>query len=188
MIIRLFSIPLLLALASAAQADALYRWIEADGSITFSPKKPPSGVEYQVIGGDAKSAAQTGQINAASASRSQGTALSGSELDRRSVDASVSWMNPAEPGSQGSNNVEPPFAAARPAVNPSSSRTQRRPAINSDVSSVASSNKRSRQCIELGMRVTSLEERMKARLSPEAMDRTVMSMARYQQSLDRFCS
>ena len=49
MMIRTFRLALLLACAGTAIAQPLYKWTEADGSITFSPEKPQSGINFQVI-------------------------------------------------------------------------------------------------------------------------------------------
>jgi len=51
----------------------------------------------------------------------------------------------------------------------------------------AASFKRSR-CQDLKKRVTSLERRLKSRLTPEDMDNTVIHMARYQRSFDQYCT
>jgi hypothetical protein len=47
--------------------------------------------------------------------------------------------------------------------------------------------KKQRQCQDLGKRVVSLERRLRSLLTPEDMDNTVLAMARYQKSFDRFC-
>jgi len=47
--------------------------------------------------------------------------------------------------------------------------------------------KKQRQCQDLGKRVVSLERRLRSPLTPDDMDNTVLAMARYQKSFDRFC-
>ena len=54
-------------------------------------------------------------------------------------------------------------------------------------STSAASYKQSR-CKDLKKRVTSLERRLKSRLTPEDMDNTVLHMARYQRSYDQYCA
>jgi len=40
---------ILLLIGQTALAEKLYRWVEPDGSITFSPTPPPAGVDYKPV-------------------------------------------------------------------------------------------------------------------------------------------
>jgi len=183
MMIRTLSLILMFSLTSLAQAEALYRWIEPDGSITFSPNKPPAGVDFKMVGVE-----KTRTIARSNQSKSASSKPLRAATNQQSVDASVNWMDNKQ--RQGSGK-EPALAAASQGFNESrgqlrAQRTAVQP-VNNSLRSAAQRNKRANQCAELSKRVTSLEERMKARLSPDAMDQTVITMVRYQQSFDKYC-
>ena len=46
---RLIICTILLLSSQAVLAEKLYRWIEPDGSITFSPNPPAEGVDYKAV-------------------------------------------------------------------------------------------------------------------------------------------
>jgi len=50
--IRIITLLSLLLTAGSGYAAGLYKWVEADGSITFSPNPPPAGVEFERIGAE----------------------------------------------------------------------------------------------------------------------------------------
>lgn len=54
--------------------------------------------------------------------------------------------------------------------------------------SISAANFKQSRCQDLQKRVTSLERRLKSRLTPEDMDNTVLHMARYQRSFDQYCA
>jgi len=45
----------LLSVSAICVAEPLYKWVEPDGSITFSVKPPPEGVEYETVNAEPKS-------------------------------------------------------------------------------------------------------------------------------------
>jgi hypothetical protein len=181
------SLLLLLAHATVAFAQPLYKWTEANGSITFSPTPPASGIEFEVIS----------EPNPVAA------APEDSPLPARATNTSVL----PEPGQSISrveyapgNPRDLPYAISRSpagtAVQPVNTgvaviRQGNAASDDSDVSQSASdsaANYKQSRCQDLKKRVTSLERRLKSRLTPEDMDNTVMHMARYQRSHDQYCA
>ncbi|MEE9318903.1 MAG: DUF4124 domain-containing protein [Granulosicoccus sp.] len=176
--IRSITTSLLLVLSATASADTLYRWQEADGSITFSPKPPAAGIAYEKVDKDA------GRLKAIAAA----------------ADAlpTVSKENPAVSGRGGKIQYAPnttatnstsdsqPVAAAALATtttNISETDTQNTRASQP----IVASNNKQRHCQDLQKRVISLERRMRSQLSADDMDNTVVHMARYQASFNRHC-
>jgi len=47
--IRPLTLTALLCFTPIVLAQSLYKWVESDGSITFSVEPPPKGVEYETI-------------------------------------------------------------------------------------------------------------------------------------------
>ncbi len=183
--IRRISLLLLLANASVAFAQPLYKWIEADGSITFSPTPPANGVNFEKLGEPSPVA----------------TSLT---IDPLPAETTVPSPAPALPVSRmeyaPGNSRDLPDAISRgsagSAVQPVNSgvaviRPESSTPIDSDddqsASNSAASYKQSR-CQDLKKRVTSLERRLKSHLTPEDMDNTVLHMARYQRSYDQYCA
>ena len=50
--IRPLTLLILLAASPVLLAQPLYKWVEADGSITFSVKPPPDGVSFETVEAD----------------------------------------------------------------------------------------------------------------------------------------
>lgn len=164
----------LLTYCAATMAEPLYQWTEADGSITFSPDKPPAGIDFKIIeprSGNTSPGAEQATVPVLAASAIENTRTRPPVTSHRaplrsgntSVESgSVSW----------SGNVQQPTKRALPSQN---------------VSATKASNARLGRCEDLRKRVVSLERRLKANLSPEDMDNTVVYMSRYQRSYDKFC-
>lgn len=194
MIIRTFRLALLLACCSSALAQPLYKWTEADGSITFSPEKPQKGIEFQVINAaegvtaskiavrnsakikaNAMASNQTSstqQLSYGSSGLAQPVAssyVSGNRLDR-----SVLNMNAA-----GSNAGQQTYMTSR--VKQHSGQTT--PSSAAATSAVQKQNR----CEDLRKRVVSLERRLKSTLTAADMDNTIVHMSRYQRSYDQYC-
>ena len=184
--IRRISLLFLLANASVAFAQPLYKWIEPDGSITFSPTPPATGVNFEKLGEPSPVA----------------TSLTVDPLPVEATEPSAvpDAVQPVPrvkyaPG----NSRDLPYAISRSsassAVRPVNTgvavvRPESSAPIDSDddqSASNAASYKQSR-CQDLKKRVTSLERRLKSRLTPEDMDNTVLHMARYQRSYDQYCA
>lgn len=189
---RLLICIILLGTSVSASAEILYRWIEADGSITFSPTKPPAGVEYIAVEASGPSAAAGEQIQPAAAERSilATSEHSGEDLvlPRANDTKVMARPTPAVAAPQGlqyapetqskkSTSSSVTADAIEPAVSVATAPTQ---------NAIASSNKR-RQCLDLSKRVMSLERRLRSPLAADDMDNTVIAMARYQRSFDQHC-
>jgi len=80
--IRTITLLSLILATSTVFADGLYKWVEPDGSITFSPNPPPAGIEFERIGALKKSQANIESTAAktttpANQAKEQNSALSG---------------------------------------------------------------------------------------------------------------
>jgi len=189
--IRTLLCAILIGTACQATANTLYRWTEADGSITFSPSPPASGVAYETIetgGGNANierpaqapaapqaptapiSAPQARitavptQIPAAAAEPAQGLAYA--PAAQAALPGGITWDKQAQ------------GAAAVP------SQTQ---TLGGNNTGVIGSSKKTSQCLDLEKRVMSLERRLRSKLSPDEVDNTVVAIVRYQDSFDQYC-
>ncbi|MFK7891749.1 MAG: DUF4124 domain-containing protein [Granulosicoccus sp.] len=174
---------LILTLATTiAVAQPLYKWVETDGSITFSPNKPPAGTDYETISKDAIE-------NRIGKSRATNSGLS---LDTR--------MQQKTPESNSIPNVPPanlrgkastPLMREAPAAAMPASENQNSPLPtdqNGSAVNLEQSRRKQRQCQELQKRVVSLERRLTTVQDPDDMDNTVIHMARYQRSFDQHCA
>lgn len=179
------SLAILCTCATMAFAQPLYKWVEADGSITFSPHKPPAGTNYETVSKQPASSS----INSAAAKDAK-DALT---IDNLQSDTNLKYApatNQITPAAQAIRslstspsqvNQELVGKATPAAVVQADSQT-----ITRTHSASPSLNKQ-RQCQDLRKRVVSLERRLKSRLTPEDMDNTVVHMARYQRSFDQHC-
>lgn len=188
MMIRTFRLALLLACAGSALAQPLYKWTEADGSITFSPEKPQSGINFQVI--DASPEVSSSKI----ALRDSAPSQSGADVPYQSSSvAQISYSTPkrvqAEASSQRSVNH------LNSIINSADSNAGQNATMSSIVnqhsgqtihSSSAASQKQN-ECENLRKRVVSLERRLQSELTPADMDNTIVNMSRYQRSYDQYC-
>ncbi|ASJ74963.1 DUF4124 domain-containing protein [Granulosicoccus antarcticus] len=187
---RRISLLFLLANVSVVFAQPLYKWVEQDGTITFSPTPPTGGTNFEKI--DVVNPASSSPVLEAAPTAAAQSATP------PPIPAPAKAMPRMEyaPG----NPRDLPEAISRSpattAVQPVTSgiavtRQLGATAVDADTDQSASTNaatyKQSR-CQDLKKRVTSLERRMKSRLSPEDMDNTVIYMARYQRSHDQYCS
>ena len=200
MIRRLPSIALIACttmILTVAQAAPLYKWVEPDGSITFSPKQPPAGIQYETVNKGVQAASQlSGATKAAPAAPA---------AIRATAPATVSAINsgahnastpkviyaPGQTNTPLAANNAPQTNRRSTGQNISSNGLIRTPATeNSNATqaqqAVATSHKQ-RRCQDLRKRVVSLERRLKTRLTPQDMDNTVIHMARYQRSFDQHC-
>lgn len=158
--IRQLSLAILYVSSTMVFAQPLYKWVEADGSITFSPTKPSAGISYETVTRPTES------------SQNQATLVSVSE----------SPASQAAPDTKTSPIAKIEYAPAQPIATPVRSNNLSK----SSIAASPSSNKQSR-CQDLKKRVVSLERRLKSRLTPEDMDNTVIHMARYQRNFDQYC-
>jgi len=179
----------LLFTSQTIQAEKLYRWIEPDGSITFSPVPPASGVEYKTVQSSGSNVTRTPQKAAIeeSAPSILATSEHDSQLTLPPVNETPIAAQPAlavakprisyapDTGEGITRSTEPAVIAPTPEAN-----------TTKNTRTIASDNKR-RQCQDLSKRVMSLEQRLRSKLLPEDMDNTVIAMARYQRSYDQHC-
>ncbi|MBX2839712.1 MAG: DUF4124 domain-containing protein [Gammaproteobacteria bacterium] len=212
--IRILTAGLLLTIATSLLAQPLYRWVEADGSITFSPSKPTDGRDYEVVN-PAVSQQGAGTIapEAAKLSAAEQSTTSESRLVNS---AALSPVSPTENSlskedivarsvvkkpTQGKTDIGKLSYA--PSTNPDTPRLRdgitaqtaaAEPAISpkgavqpQGKSNMVASKQKFAQCQELRKRVVSLERQIKTGLTPERMDSTVVYMARYQRSINQHC-
>lgn len=212
--IRIFTCGLLLLTSFALSAQPLYRWIEADGSITFSPSPPTDGREFERVGSTSGSA--SGSIAPAATSNDRPTGSTPSRAQALAI--SEAGISPVSPQSQ--NNLTDAEIVARSAqkkstptklqsnrlsyapktnntrelaqgITPSNQHQAGTIAVTENTGSgkdgVVQSNHKFAQCQELRKRVVSLERQIKTGLTPERMDSTVVYMARYQRSINQHC-
>lgn len=181
--IRRISLLLLLAHACVAFAQPLYKWIEADGSITFSPTPPANGIDFEELG-KASPVATSLTVDPLPVEATE-PPPSAAPISRVEYAPGNSRDLPAAISRSSASRVLQPVSSGVAVIKSASST----PADSDDEQSAtnaAASYKQSR-CQDLKKRVTSLERRLKSRLTPEDMDNTVMHMARYQRSYDQYC-
>lgn len=183
--ILLFAIAVSLPGASAI-AQTLYKWIEEDGSITFSADPPEHKVDYETVSSmndgiskkdDLTNAKPTADLTE---QPSQSTTQSKSTTDNLPTTQSprtapIGQLPPGITAAQNEEEKQRPAPAVGAAV-----ATQASPDANA-------TSRKQRQCEDLRKRVVSLERRLKTHLTPEDMDNTVVHMARYQRSHDQYC-
>lgn len=183
---RLIICTILLLTSHAVLAEKLYRWIESDGSITFSPTPPPAGVEFQSVNA---AHGNTAPAKLPASGEQQPSILATSEHD---VAVQQPRVNDTPILARPAAAIAKQGLSYAPETNPSVETTTTtvaalpppQPALQRQ--RVASQTKR-RQCLDLSKRVLSLERRLRSPLTPDDMDNTVIAMARYQRNYDRHC-
>ena len=184
---------LLLILAQPAQSAKLYKWIEPDGSITFSPAPPAKGIAFETIGENTDG--MTGLKKQATANSVQrpvqqpnpvaalpaAPRLSAQDLQTPKPTKPVSIVNYAP----ASNGMKPGITRAD--AQPPAPAVQLATAVAVPRNTTVISSKKRKQCEDLSKRVISLERRLRLDLSAEDMDNTVIHMARYQASFNQHC-
>ena len=194
-------------------AAELYRWVESDGSITFSPNRPPAGVDFDTVEtGTAGAATASGRATASPVSPVSPVAPASDPAIGPGVEAAAATTvqpAPATPDAPPSARANvsyapPPLGAAVAGTSgveglvaepgaasadaDATARTARGSGDARELPAADSADARRRaQCRELGKRVVSLERSLMIEMPPERMDDTVVSMARYQTSLDDHC-
>lgn len=181
---RLLICIILLSFGNTASAEALYRWIEPDGSITFSPTKPPAGVKFKTVEASAGAGQISDQITKPSI---LATSEHGAETALPPVNDTKILTRPAPAVAtrQGLNYAPETSSRSITKAELNTAPTEPKNAV-ANRNTAASSNKR-RQCQDLSKRVVSLERRLRSPLAPEDMDNTVIAMVRYQRSYDQHC-
>ena len=181
----------LLSAGMCVLAQPLYKWVEADGSITFSVERPPAGVDYETVNpsadDDAQTPAEADPVRAEKAESLQKIlppAPASEPSQRIAPQLGIQAGNRALSGEQNDAQNSQPAQAAPDQVESESGKTQE---IDDRNAAMNAKSRKQRQCEDLKKRVISLERRLKTRLTPEDMDNTVVHMARYQRSYDHHC-
>ena len=186
---RTASLALLLACCSSVLAEPLYNWVEADGSITFSPTKPDRSVDYEVIDADkgatgSKIAARENKVVQAA---SQVIDLTGDRASIELAPKSFTQLKEAPVSSSFSSDTQDltnsfffersgSSAGQQASFGSMAAQSKRTTArTNTTLSPIA---QRQHECEDLKKRVVSLERRMRASLTPAD---------RYQRNYDEFC-
>jgi len=179
---------LLLALPSLGESEAhaseaLYRWSEPDGSLTYSPKAPTDGTPYDIVDPMTLRPAPDGEA--------EGITKPTPPADVRTADVRTADVRTtaAQPPTDASELGRPVRAVTSPPSGPGAARPSTAAATSQAPASLSArgADVKERRCEELEKRVVSLERRLRAVLTPEAMDDTVMQMARYQRNVERHC-
>jgi len=187
--IRTITLLSLLFAAGSVFAEGLYKWVEADGSITFSPNPPTSGVEYERVGANnnqapsiATSPATTTATVKPQAVESTVTAGDAASISEK-PEVAPSRLTYAPSG----GNNKPGIVSAEPQVAAAGEAVEKVDKNNADQTTITVAASKQKRCEDLQKRVISLERRLKIRLSPADMDNTVVHMARYQKSFNQHC-
>lgn len=198
--IRLLSIIIFFTASSIVLAEPLYKWVEADGSITFSVKPPAAGVSYETVSSSGLSQKPAPEIPE-SADVDAAPALQRALPENRQPNEVTQRLAPQQ-GVQSETQVRSQNATTDQSeltsryVENRANNIMGKPAEQSGVSTqnsagssveMSAKNRKQRQCEDLKKRVISLEGRLKTRLTPDDMDNTVVHMARYQRSYDQHC-
>ena len=197
--IRRISFAILFASSTLVFSQPLYKWVEADGSITFSPTKPPTGISYETVNRPTVNPSQNNSTLVPASALPINQAAS----DNLGSPAATPEYAPAQSTVVPAGTSKRPASAIAPLVSSGQSRsateTQTSGSVlgksaplataqaRSQAVAASASNNKQRRCQDLKKRVVSLERRLKSRLTPEDMDNTVVHMARYQSSFDQHC-
>lgn len=202
--IRTLLCTILIGAACQANAATLYRWAEADGSLTFSPEPPPAGIAYDTVdtgGGNLASQPSTSADQNLEQDLTAASAVPAATGPARTVAGADATSEPEIKISAVPLDVQnAPAAAEAPqtlAYAPNTAKTLPQgitAASNSeDVPAAAAQNgvvgstQKFNQCQELQKRVVSLERRLRSKLSSDDVDNTVVAIVRYQKSFDAYC-
>ena len=183
---RLIICTILLLASHGVLAEKLYRWVEPDGSITFSPKPPTNGVDYKAVEAIGSNVAQPTGIE-----KAEPSILATSEHD---VEQPAIRVNETKITTRPATAVARQGLAYAPDTGSGLSRStsdataaeSQSQSTQAGLTTVTSAKKR-QQCEDLSKRVLSLEQRLRSKLGPDDMDNTVIAMARYQRSYDQYC-
>jgi len=185
---------LVIAFCSSALAQPLYKWTEADGSITFSPEKPPASVDFEVINTSDSVVPSTihSRVSTDSAlsdgmEDDQGISqISSSSSDSNEQQSAAKVLT----GELGGSNAESQILYSPDTRQQPPSGVKSMSFGSKSAQSLAAAEyatKVQHRCDDLEKRVVSLERRMRAKLTPEDMDNTVIHMTKYQRAFDQDC-
>jgi len=214
--IRSYCFLLLLSAATQLAAQPLYKWVEADGSLTFSTDKPPAGVKYDVVTTDSKTSITKASQGPSSVTKQNKTTQirPSASVDTIAPAVRIRASDPAVVRTQQPRSNSSAATAAGKNINRSalsdgagtaglttgtnsglatpvfSDTTGTQGNTATRYGSVANNarSQKLRKCQDLKKRVFTLEQRLRTRLTPEDMDNTVVHIASYQNSYDRICA
>lgn len=181
---RLFICIILLGIGTAASAETLYRWIEPDGSITFSPEQPPAGVDFKAVDSLGSSTQALGQTQPSIVATSEHTL----EPALPPVNSTKILTQPTPTIAARQGLTYAPETSSRPIVAAELTTNTAEPTKQAQNNTTVQSSNKHKQCQDLSKRVVSLERRLTAPLQAADMDNTVVAMARYQRSYDQHCT
>lgn len=175
--IRLVFVLTLILCSPTITAQNLYKWVEPDGSITFSTNPPKSGTAYEkVISNDA-----------AAASTQQNDRVTPTVKPSKSTSSTTSTVIQRPTVTSSQSEVQGALSTNSDVQATTSVTTQRNSSITPTAPINAMQATKQSHCQDLKKRVVSLERRLRTLLNPEDMDNTVVHMARYQRSFDQHC-
>ena len=160
---------LLLTCCSVAFAEPLYKWTEADGTITFSPDKPAAGIDFDVV-----------DITGDAASKSAGEPTLG-KASAQPSEADAPEVSSPSSGVENSDAVLSTWSIDSQIKTFQTQPVQKKTAFKE-------SNQSQNRCEDLRKRVVSLERRLQAQITAEDMDNTIVHISEYQNSFDQFCT
>jgi len=177
----------MLLVSHTTLAEQLYRWVEPDGSITFSPKPPPAGTDYTAVSSASGNPAGAQWPADGQKPSILATSEHGLDLPKQAINKPETVPQPTPAAARQKLTYAPDTGVQqnKPITAANAAPLQKKPVV-SGTKLIASSKKR-RQCEDLSKRVLSLERRLRSPLEPVDMDNTVVAMARYQRSLKLHC-
>jgi hypothetical protein len=192
MMIRTLRLALLLTCCTGALAQPLYKWIEADGSITFSPQKPQKGIDFQVI--NAAEGVTASRIAVRDPATVNAAAADQTSYSQQISDGSTGLLQPVTSSYSSSKRLNATSLlvdragskAGQQASMTSMIKQHSGLTIRPSAAATAAVQKQNR-CEDLRKRVVSLERRLKSNLTAADMDNTVVHMSQYQRSYDQYC-
>ena len=190
--IRSLSLLVLLGASAIVFGQPLYKWVEPDGAITFSVKKPPAGVSYETVNpaDSPKNTASGAILNNDATAQEQVTTPDANPPLRAALPPSTRTRQAAEriAPTVGSQVNDGGISRSADADRDASTATGDTEQTRDQTAALDAKTRKRQQCEDLQKRVISLERRLQTRLTPEDMDNTVIHMARYQRSFDQHCS
>lgn len=177
--------------APSAAAETLYQWQEIDGSLTFSPTPPPEGsnIKFKVV----ESAQQVNPVAALDDSQSASSlaeisAASKSTVSTNQPSANSTPINRLAYANDSGNGDLPAGISAATQQGATTTATDTTAQNDQNTPERQAKLARMQDCENLNKRVVALENHMKHSTTAEEMDRAVLQIARYQNSIDGYCN
>jgi len=177
--------------APSAAAETLYQWQEIDGSLTFSPTPPPEGsnIKFKVV----ESAQQVNPVAALDESQSASSlaeisAEPKSTVNTRAPSTTSTPINQLAYANDTGNGDLPAGISAGTQQGATTTAVDTNAQSNQNTPERQAKLARMQDCENLNKRVVALENHMKHSNTAEEMDRAVLQIARYQNSIDGYCN